>query len=450
MTSNEAGWEELPAVAEPVYRIDERPPTWAETILYGWQHTLVDISPFILPLAVAAAIGMTTSESARFINFCLFSMGVATLIQTTVGNRLPIIQGPSTTLTATLAPIAAQVGPAAMWGAAFAGGVVEMAAGASRAVGAARRLFPPVVAGVVVLTIALALGQVAVRLMVGDGSAENFGLAGLVLALIALLQLRFRGVWGGLLSRAAIFISIWVVGLGVGGVLGRVDWALVNEKPWLAPPALFPFGGPGFGWELSIAAIAAVLAGYLGSMVESLGDYAATCAVAGERYTVRHMNRGIFAEGLGSALAALLGGLPCTSYTQNIGIIATTRVASRTVVRVAAVILLLYGLSPKFGALLVALPRSVLGGVFVLVCGMIAVSGLRILERVSGTTENQMLIGTTLVIATGLPVYAQFGLGAEWLAGQPLLLRLLLTNSVVLGVLLAVGLNAALGLRRST
>ncbi len=445
---SEGSWEDLPAVAEPVYRIDERPPSWAETILYGWQHTLVDISPFVLPLAVAAAVGMTASESARFINFCLFSMGVATLIQTTVGNRLPIIQGPSTTLTGTLAPIAAQVGPAAMWGGAFVGGLVEMVAGASGLVGAARRLFPPVVAGVVVLTIALALGQVAVRLMVGDGSAANFALAGLVLALIAFLQLRFRAVWGGLLSRAAIFISIWVVGLGVGGALGRVDWALVGDKPWLAAPVLFPFGGPGFGWELSIAAIAAVLAGYLGSMVESLGDYAATCAVAGERYTVRHMNRGIFAEGLGSAIAAGLGGLPCTSYTQNVGIIAATRVASRTVVRVAAVILLLYGLSPKFGALLVALPRSVLGGVFVLVCGMIVVSGLRILERVASTTANHTLIGTTLVIATALPVYVQFGLGTEWLGGQPIILRLLLTNSVVLGVLLAVGLNACFGLWR--
>ena len=92
------------------------------------------------------------------------------------------------------------------------------------------------------------------------------------------------------------------------------------------------------------------------------------------------MNRGIFAEGLGSAIASFLGGLPCTSYTQNIGIIATTRVASRFVVQIAAVILILYGLCPKFGALLVAMPRAVLGGVFVIVCGMIAVSGIKLLS----------------------------------------------------------------------
>ncbi len=440
--TSDAVWEELPRIVEPIFGIDERPDSWWETILYGWQHTLVDISPFVLPLAVAAAIGMTPDQEASLINFGLFSMGVATLIQTTIGNRLPIIQGPSATLTGTLAPVASQLGPAAMWGAAFGGGLTEMIFGATRALTLLRRFFPPAVAGVVVLTIALALGQVAVRLTVGDGQALNFVLAGTVLALVALLQLRLKNAWGGLLSRGAIFISIWVVGIGLAGLLGEVDWALVGRKEWIAWPSLFPWGGPGFGWTFVGAAFLAVVAGYFGSMVESLGDYAATCAVAGERYTVRHMNRGIFAEGLGSALAAVLGGLPCTSYTQNVGIIAATRVASLTVVRVAAVILALYGLSPKFGALLVAMPRAVLGGVFVLVCGMIAVSGIRLLGAAKETTANYLVIGLTLVLAMGLPTYVRYGLGEPWLQELPLLLQLVLTNPVVLAVLAAVGLNA--------
>lgn len=439
-------WEELPALASPDYAIDERPARWWESLLYGWQHTLVDISPFVLPLAVTAAIGMTASETASFINFCLFSMGVATLIQTTVGNRLPIIQGPSATLTGTVAPVAAQLGAGAMWGGVLVGALVEMAVGATRALSVLRRLFPPAVAGVVVLTIALALGEVAVRLSVGDGSGRSFALAGSVIALVALLQTRLGGVAGGLVSRAAIFVSIWAVGLGLGGFLGEVDWSLVAAKPWLAVPALFPWGGPGFGWEISAAAVLAILAGYFGSMVESLGDYAATCAVAGERYTVRHMNRGIFAEGLGSVVAAAFGGLPCTSYTQNVGIIAATRVASRFVVQIAAVILLLYGLSPKFGALLVALPRPVLGGVFVIVCGMIALSGVRLLSAARDTATNYLVAGTTLILAVGVPVQVRFGLGEAWLEGRPVLLRLLLTNSVVLAVLLAVSLHLCLQL----
>ena len=439
----DAVWDELPRIVEPAYGIDERPDSRWETLLYGWQHTLVDISPFVLPLAVASAAGMSPGQQASFINFGLFSMGVATLIQTTVGNRLPIIQGPSATLTGTLAPVASQLGPGAMWGAAFAGGLAEMAFGASRALSTLKRFFPPAVAGVVVLTIALALGQVAVRLMIGDGRPLNFVLAGTVIALVSVLQLRFRRVLGGILSRGAIFASIWIVGVGLAGVLGEVEWELVAQKPWVAWPRLFPWGGPGFGWTFVGPAFLAVLAGYFASMVESLGDYAATCAVAGERYTVRHMNRGIFAEGLGSALAAILGGLPCTSYTQNIGIIAATRVASRRVVQVAAVILVLYGLSPKLGALLVAMPRSVLGGVFVLVCGMIAVSGIRLLGVARDTAANYLVVGLTLVLAIGVPVYVRFSLGEVWLDRLPLFPRLVVTNPVVLAVAAAVGLNLA-------
>ena len=92
---------DLPA---PIYGIEERPASIWEALLYGWQHTLVDISPFILPLAVASALGLSLADQARFINYVLFAMGVATLLQTTIGNRLPIIQGPSATLIATLTP----------------------------------------------------------------------------------------------------------------------------------------------------------------------------------------------------------------------------------------------------------------------------------------------------------------------------------------------------------
>ncbi len=443
---DEAVWDQTPETARPVFGIDERPGTWWECLLYGWQHTLVDISPFVLPLAVAGALGMAAAEQAQLINGCLFAMGLATLLQTTLGNRLPIIQGPSATLTGTLAPLAKSLGGPAMWGGVFVGALVEMVVGASRILGVLRRLFPIAVSGVVVIAIGLALGQLAVRLTIGDGSLENFLFAAVVVALIFLFQIAFRRFAGGLLARGAIFFSIWIVGLGVAGVLGKVDWALVASKPWFALPGLFPYGGPGFGWEIVPAAVFVVLAGYLGSMVESLGDYAATCAAAGETYTVKHMNRGIFAEGLGSLVASVVGGLPCTSYTQNIGIIATTRVASRFVVQIAAGVLILYGLCPKLGALLVAMPRAVLGGVFVIVCGMIAVSGIRLLAAAPATTANSFLIGTTLVGAVGVPIYVKSTLGDAWLDRLPTLLSLTLGNSVVLAVVLGVGLNLVLNI----
>lgn len=444
--ADEAVWGEVPAVREPVYRIDERPETWWESLLYGWQHTLVDISPFVLPLAVAGAVGMVAADKAQFINSCLLAMGLSTLIQTTFGNRLPIIQGPSATLTGTLAPIGGSLGAPAMWGGAFVGAILESLVGASRVLGQLRRLFPAAVSGVVIVAIGLALGQFAVRLAIGDGRPLNFGLAATVIAMIFALQIALRDVAGGILARGAIFLSIWVVGLAGGSLLGEMDWSLVAEKPWLGLPQLFPYGGPGFGWEFTAAAILGVAVGYFGSMVESLGDYAATCAVSGETYRVRHMNRGILAEGAGSLLSTCLGAIPCTSYTQNVGIIAATGVASRFVVRIAAVILVLYGLCPKLGALLVAMPRPVLGGVFVLVCGMIATSGVRLLAAAKPTTANSFVVGTTLVASVAVPIYTRYALGEAWLVQQPAFYRLLLSNTVVLAVVLGVGLNLLLNI----
>ncbi len=435
-------------MARLVYGIEERPPRLWETLLYGWQHTLVDISPFVLPLAIAAAIGMSPLQSAELINFCLVAMGVATLLQSTLGNRLPIVQGPSATLTGALVPVGTHLGAGAMWGAAFAGALIETLIGAARLPGLLRRFFPPVVAGTVVVAIGLSLGRLAVRLSVGEGRAEGWLLAVAVVLFVLALQRWGARLGGGLLARAAVFTAIWTIGVGGGTLLGRVDWSLVVERPWLQLPRLFPWGGPGFGWQFGIAATLAVAAGYLGSMVESVGDYVATCAVAETRLRDRHVNRGIMAEGLGCVASLALGGLPCTSYTQNVGIIATTGVASRTVVRVAGCVLLAYGLCPKFGALLVALPRPVLGGVFVIVCAMIVASGVRLIASAALSEGDLATVGLTLVVSVALPAYVEQVLGARWLASLPVLARLLATNGVVLAVLLAVTSHALLRRRR--
>jgi uracil-xanthine permease len=433
-------WEEVPDIVEPVLRIDERPKTVWETVLYGWQHTLVDITPLVFPLIVAGVLKMSPDQAIGLVNATLVAMGVATLIQTTLGNRLPIIQGPSITVGGTVMSVGSIFGIPAMWGAVFVGGIVEMIVGASKVLGALKKVFPIAVAGIVVTCIGFNLGMTAVGWMVGDGSPINFVLGAVVIALIILLQLKTRGIAGGTFARGAIFFSIWIVGLGVAGSLGMVNWELIHSRPWFAFPKLFPYGGPGFGWSFAVGAIFGVLAGYLGSMVESIGDYAATCAVSGETFKVRHMNRGILSEGVGCVIASLLGGLPVTSYTQNIGVIASTRIASRFVVQVAACFLILYGLSPKFGALLAVIPRPVMGGVFMLVCGSIVISGMKLINSAPKTEGNGILVGLTLLLAIGLPVYAKASLG-EWMSTVTPFVRMLFTNTVVIAVIVGILLN---------
>src|SRR6185436_4098511 len=167
----------------------------------------------------------------------------------------------------------------------------------------------------------------------------------------------------GVLARGAILFSLLIWGVGVAGAAGLADFAAVARAPWFGLPRLFIFGGPGMGWTLAAGAVFGVLIGYVGSIAESIGDYAGTCAVSGVPYRMRHIHRGITVEGIASMIGPLFGGLPLTTYSQNTGVIATTRVASRRVVQVAALILLLYGLSPKTGTLLVLIPRPVVGAV---------------------------------------------------------------------------------------
>lgn len=436
----QAVWEEVPEMITPLLTIEERPAAWWESLLYGWQHTLVDITPLVFPLIVAAALKLPAEAGIALVSSTLFAMGIATLIQTTIGNRLPIIQGPSITVGGTVMSVGSIFGLPALWGGIFIGGLIESLVGASKILGSLRKVFPITVTGLVVVCIGLNLGMTAVGWMVGKGDAENFLLAGTVVGLIYFLQLKTKHIANGVIARGSIFFSIWIVGLGLGGALGKVNWALIESRPWFALPQLFPYGGPGFGWAIVPGAIIGLMAGYLGSMVESIGDYAATCAVAGERYKVRHMNKGIMAEGLGCMVSSMLGGLPVTSYTQNIGVIASTKIASRFVIQIAAVILMFYGLSPKFGALLAAIPQPVLGGVFVVVCGSIVTSGIRLITSAQNTDNNNLLVGMTLLLAVGLPVYVKSSLG-QWLETLSPFAKLLTTNTVVIAVIAGILLN---------
>jgi len=203
---------------------------------------------------------------------------------------------------------------------------------------------------------------------------------------------------------------------------------------------------------LNLGAVTGVLVGFLGSMAESIGDYAGTCAVSGITYRVRHINRGITVEGIASAIGPLFGALPLTTYAQNTGVIATTRVASRRVVQTAALLLLLYGLSPKLGALLVVIPRPAVGAVFLVVCGMIATAGLRLLA--SGVKDEVYFLTTALTLSAALTLPLAAPAQSAWFQAQPPLARLFLSNGVVIAITLGVMLNgvlrAALGQPRPT
>jgi uracil permease len=434
-------WEEDLEVLAPYYGIEDVPPP-AETVLYAWQHTLVDVSPYVLPLIVAGSVGYGPEQAAAMISACLMCMGVATFANATWGNRLPSVLGPSATDTGAMATAGAIFGAPAMWMAGFVGGLFETVVGVSGILGPLRRFLPPYVCGIVVLTIGLSLARVAGGWVLSDPRTEMLGLAVLAVVCVVLLTVighRFRL---GVLARGALFFSLLLCGVGIAGVLGLADFSALARAPWIGLPRLFLFGGPGMGWQWAGGAVLGVIVGYIGSISESIGDYAGTCAVSGVTFRMRHIHRGITVEGLASMIGPLFGALPLTTYAQNIGVIATTRVASRRVVQGAALLLLLYGLSPKLGALLVLIPRPIVGAVFLMICGMIATAGLRLLG--CGPKDEVYLLTTAISLIAALTLPPAAAAQKEWLAALPPTARLFLSNGVVIAITLGILLNALL------
>ncbi len=434
-------WEEDLEVLEPHYGVDDVPAP-VETVLYAWQHTLVDVSPYVLPLVVARAVGYSDAQAAYMISACLVLMGVFTFINTTWGHRLPSVMGPSATNTGAMASVGAIFGAPAMWMGAFLGGIFEAVLGASGLLGRLRRYLPPYVCGIVVTTIGLSLARVAGGWVFADTRPAMLGLIGATGASVILLAVAGYRFGLGILARGSILFSLLLFGVIGAAAVGLADFDPVREAAWLGLPRPFAFGGPGLGWTFVFGAVFGILVGFIGSIAESIGDYAGTCAVSKVTYTVRHIRRGITVEGISSAVAPLFGAIPLTTYSQNTGVIATTRVASRRVIQVAAGILMLYGLSPKVGALLIVIPRPIVGVVFLVVCGMITVAGIRLLG--SGKKDEAYNLTTAVALVAALTVPLAAGRDAEWLGTLAPITRLLLTNAVVIATVLAITLIAAL------
>ena len=390
--------------------VEEVPKNWAQTLYFAFQITLVDFTPFIWAGSFVALAGLPEAVLPVMIASCFFCMGICTLLQTTIGNRLPLVQGPSSALVSSMGSVTAAYGMPAMWGAVIIGGLIEGVVGAARLMSKIRKLIPPVVVGSVVAAIGFVAAKLAVSWAFSSSDPLLLGMA--LGSFVLCLIFKFKGK--GLLSQGFILITVLLAGVGNGTAVAVVGAAVLG----------------GF-------------TGYIGSMFESVGDYAALCATCGETYRVKHIDKGIMAEGFGCAICALFGSLPTTSYTQNIGIVAATGVASRRVTQVAAVLFLLYGLSPKLAALLAAIPRPIVGGVFLVSAAMIMFSGIEVIQSSEHNQRNTLVAGTTIGMLVMLPLFCSTT-GAEWAASLPKFLNLLVNSNVFIAVVCGIVLNLLL------
>lgn len=426
-------------------------PPLSKAIPLGIQHVLAmfvsNVTPAII-VAGAAGFGFGSNspdfpQMLYMIQMSMFFAGVATLLQTIgmgpVGARLPVVQGTSFAFLPIMIPLVAGKGVEALpalFSGVIVGGLFHALLGVF--IGRIRFALPPLVTGLVVLMIGLALVKVGIQYAAGGvpavnkpeyGSLLNWSVALVVILVTLGLKFFTRGMW----SVAAVLIGL-IAGYLVALALGMVSFANVGRAAVFATPVPFKFG-----FEFSAAAVIGFCLMSFVSAVETVGDVSGiTKGGAGREATDEEITGATYADGFGSAIAGIFGGLPNTSFSQNVGLVAMTGLMSRHVVTCGAIFLILAGLVPKVGALITTIPIEVLGGGVIVMFGMVAAAGVSMLSDVHWNRRNMVIFAVSLSVGLGLQLEPK---AMQYL---PDTLRILMTSGLLPAAFLAIILNLVL------
>ncbi len=400
-----------------IYGIDDRPPT-PILILAGAQHVLTLFgATTLVPLICGPAMGMTTEQIGAFIGCVYFSMGIATLIQThpKLGSGLPIVQGSSFSFIPPIMTIIGAykaMGPDVVMqyvgGSLVVGGLVLSMLGYSKLIGRIRKIITPVVIGPTIMAIGFTLAPTAIQF----NAANYWPISLLVVALVFFFSLVSKNkycnifaVLGSITIAYLICLMLSVTGIFTEGHAAFINLQGVIDAPWIRYNLVMPWGMP----KVSGLALGAIAAGFFCVMIESIGDYHNCSFAAGiDDPTPAQINKGIGAEGICCAISGCLGSVGTTSYTENIGLIGLTGVASRHVVRAGAVILIILSLIGKLGALIATMPSPVIGGAYITLFGTIGALGIQNLMRADmGSQRNILIVGFAFLMALGLPGWVE-------------------------------------------
>ncbi|WP_299082499.1 nucleobase:cation symporter-2 family protein [uncultured Ruegeria sp.] len=430
-------------------------PALHKAIPLGIQHVLAmfvsNVTPAII-VAGAAGFGFGSNspdfpELLYLIQMSMLFAGVATLLQTItlgpVGAALPIVQGTSFAFLPIMIPLVAGKGVdglAALFGGVIVGGVFHACLGA--VIGKIRFALPPLVTGLVVTMIGLALVKVGIQYAAGGvpaigtpeyGSMLNWSAA--MVVVVVTLGLKF--FTRGMLSVSAVLIGL-VVGYLYALMVGMVTFEAIGTS-WSRASAFalpVPFK---YGFEFSFAAVIGFCLMAFVSAIETVGDVSGvTKGGAGREATDDEISGATYADGFGSALAGVFGGLPNTSFSQNVGLIAMTGVMSRHVVTIGALFLILCGLVPKVGAIIRTVPIEVLGGGVIVMFGMVVAAGVSMLSDVDWNRRNMVIFAISLSIGFGLQ------LEPDAVQHLPDTLGILMKSGLLPAALIAIVLNLIL------
>lgn len=424
-------------------------PSWPIAIPLAAQHILAmfvsNVTPAII-VAGAAGFGYGSSDLSDLVYLIQVSMvfaGIATLFQTVgigpMGARLPIVQGTSFAFLPIMVPLVAGQGVeamAALMTGALAGGLFH--AFLSLFVKRLRFALPPLITGLVVMMIGLSLVPVGIQYAAGGApllgtDAFGSGPSWLLACVVIVVTLAFKFFGRGMSSTAAVLIGL-IAGYGVAFAMGEVDFSPISSAGWVIVPTPFPFGISLTGAAISGFCLMAVV-----SAIETVGDVSAvTKSGLGREATDNELRGATLADGAGTALAAVFGAMPNSSFSQNVGLVAMTGVVSRHVVTIGAVFLIVCGMLPKIGAVITTIPIEVLGGSVIIMFGMVAGAGLSILSEVNWNQRNMLIFAVSLSVGLGLQLVPE---AVQHIEGTA---RILLTSGVLPAAFIAVLLNLLL------
>lgn len=393
-----------------IYTLEGRVPV-LKAIPFGLQHILAMFVSNLAPIAIiAAAGGLGQAEIAILLQNAMFIAGIATLIQLypiwKVGSGLPIVMGVSFTFVAVLSTVATNYGYPSVIGAVLIGGILEGTLGLLAKYW--RKIIAPIVAATVVTAIGLSLFTVGARSF-GGGYAEDFGSAqNLILGTITLLVcLGWNCFAKGYLKQLSVLVGL-VVGYIVAIFMGKVDLSVIFADGLIAFPKIMPYKP-----EFNIGAIASVFIIFLVSAAETIGDTTAMVSSGLNRdIEEKEISGSLACDGFASSVSSLFGCPPVTSFSQNVGLIAMTKVVNRFTIMTGAICMILAGLLPPIGNFFASLPESVLGGCTIMMFGTILTSGMSMVAKAGFNQRNITIAALSLSVGVGFTSTTEVGLWA--------------------------------------
>ena len=395
-----------PAKKASIFELDGVP-SFSQSLPLALQHVVAKIVGCVTPaIIVSSAAGINETDRIILIQAALFVSAISTLLQLfpfiktekfQLGSALPVIMGISFAYVPSMQAIAESFDIATILGAQIVGGIVALIVGI--AVRKIRVLFPPIVTGTVVFTIGLSLYPTAINYMAGGtsnpeyGSWQNWLVAFFTLAVVTVLNHFTKGT----VKLASILIGI-IAGYALAACFGMVNFGDVASAGYFQLPKPLHFS---VKFEPSACIAIGVLFGI--NSIQAIGDFSATTVGSMNREPKnRELQGGIMMYGISNIIGAVFGGLPTATYSQNVGIVTTTKVVNRCVLGLAAVILMIAGFVPKFSALLNTIPQCVLGGATISVFASIAMTGIKLILRQEMNYRNTSIVGLSVALGMGI------------------------------------------------